>query len=300
MEIAVRQISGLGNQLFQYAAGRYYATRHNAFLRVAVDPAERAFSYGAPRPFLLAHFAIRAPHAYLTAAEEMLLHRGKRHRAVTALPRLALGLQIIEERLDQRHNFLQSLFLRPYTREAYLVGYWQTYKTAAAQESLLREEFTLRSSLSAHSASMLDKIRQAATPVSLHIRRGDYTLAAEGNRVLPMGYYADAMSRMRGLLPHPTFFVFSDDPEFARRELGGLGDVLFVEGNSSAAAHEDLWLMAQCHHHIIANSSFSWWGAWLNPRSAKHVIAPRQWLMTPASYFPDLMPPAWELLDVVK
>ena len=116
---------------------------------------------------------------------------------------------------------------------------------------------------------------------------------------LPMRYYVEAMERMRGLLGRPTFWVFSDDPEFARRELGSFGDVVVVDHNS-AAAHEDLWLMSRCHHHIIANSSFSWWGAWLNPRSAKHVTAPRQWMMTPGSYFPELMPPAWELLDVLK
>ena len=183
MKIVVRQISGLGNQLFQYAAGRYYAQRYRAEFRLAVDPPQRAFSYGSPRPFLLDHFSIRAPHTPLTAIEETLLHAGPRHRALTALPRLALGMQVIEESLDQRHTFIPSLHVLSHTRTLYLVGYWQTYKNVLAEEQALREEFTLTSALSPQSASTLENIQQSATPVSLHIRRGDYTLAAEGNRV---------------------------------------------------------------------------------------------------------------------
>lgn len=298
MEVVVRQISGLGNQLFQYAAGRYYAAQHNASMRVAIDPPEKAFSYGAPRPFLLSHFAIRAPYAPLTRAELQLIHSGKRHRALTALPRFAIRMQVVEETPDQRHTFVEALPLQAHTRKVYLVGYWQTYKTVEAQAATLRDEFTLQTELSPQSASLLDRVSHEPQSVSLHIRRGDYTLAAEGNRVLPMKYYMEAMERMRGLFPKAVFFVFSDDMEFARRELHGLQDVAFVDHNTAVAAHEDLWLMSRCHHHILANSSFSWWGAWLNPRSAKHVIAPKQWMMTPGSYYPELMPPAWELLDV--
>lgn len=298
MEIVVRQISGLGNQLFQYAAGRYYALRHQAGMRVAVDPPERAFSYGAPRPFLLPHFAVRAPFAFLTPTEDAFLSQGRALRAITALPKLAAGVQIIAETLGQRHTFTESLPLQRHTRKAYLVGYWQTYKTVESLGPSLREEFTLTTALSTQSAVTLEQIQKASAPVSLHIRRGDYTLAVEGNRVLPMWYYAEAIARMRRLSPQATFFVFSDDMDFARRELPASADFRFVDHGSSLTAHEDLWLMSRCHHHIIANSSFSWWGAWLNPRSAKHVIAPKQWMMTPESYFPELLPPTWELFDV--
>ena len=87
---------------------------------------------------------------------------------------------------------------------------------------------------------------------------------------------------------------------FARKNLPGGMRQVFVEGNDDHASHEDLRLMAACGHHIIANSSFSWWGPWLNAAPGKVVVAPRHWLLSPESDFADLLPPAWHALDSLR
>jgi len=299
MELVVRQISGLGNQLFQYAAGRYYARQYGASLRLALDPPEKAFSYGIPRPFLLSHFRITAPASPETALEEFYLTPRRKLGYASALVRSVLGLAIRRETLSERHTFIPDLGVSGHLRRLYIFGYWQTYRIPEAIEEDLRAEFAFREPPTGKNAELLQQIRAAQSAVSLHIRRGDYASAAEGNRVLPMSYYEEAIASLRRELAEPTFFIFSDDPEFARANLPQDLDTVFVTHNDDITSFEDLRLMSHCSHHIIANSSFSWWGAWLNPDKDKIVFAPRQWMMTPTSFFPELNPPSWRLLDVV-
>jgi hypothetical protein len=100
---------------------------------------------------------------------------------------------------------------------------------------------------------------------------------------------------MREQFPGCTFFVFSDDVKFAREWLGNRRGFVFVDHNDDDTAHEDLWLMSLCQHHIIANSSFSWWGAWLNRRTDKRVIAPAKWLGFRTNER-NIAPPDWSLI----
>ncbi len=147
---------------------------------------------------------------------------------------------------------------------------------------------------------MLERIGKCTNPVSLHVRRGDYTLAAEGNIALPLDYYTRSISICRERLADPTFFVFSDDIAFARKNLPHDIRAVFIDHNDDASSHEDLRLMSSCRHHIIANSTFSWWGAWLNPRLDKLVVAPKHWYLTQDSYYPELLPPGWILCDTLR
>jgi hypothetical protein len=132
--------------------------------------------------------------------------------------------------------------------------------------------------------------------VSLHIRRGDAIHPREGRVLLANEYYAHAISMIKERFVDPVIFVFSDDMPFVKENLSRDVKMVFVEQNNDFAAHEDLRLMSSCHHHIIANSSFSWWGAWLNPRRGKMVVAPRQWFLGVEN--PDLLPQDWVLADV--
>jgi len=299
MDIVVHQISGLGNQLFQYAAGRYYARRYGAGLRMVTDPAKRAFSHGSPRPFLLGHFCIQSPVREIRFWEWKILLSSRQQLApVRALMRRASQSQVFRETPAQRYSFLEDLSVQSGTRTLYLAGYWQTYKIADALGPRLRTELAFRQPPEGRNLEMLGRIREAKNAVSLHVRRGDYTLAAEGNIALPMEYYERAITRAKERVDEPTFFVFSDDMEFARANLPAGLKTVFVDHNDHWTAHEDLRLMSSCRHHILANSTFSWWGAWLNPNEDKVVMAPRQWHLRAESYYPELMPPAWELLDV--
>lgn len=297
MQIIARQISGLGNQMFQYAAGRYYARRYNAQMRMVLDPEKNAISHGYPRPFLLSHFAITAPVREVSAFDRFVFTHQQWLKPVSAAVKRSLGIQIFTEKIEQRYTFMPDLPLQKNVRILYLVGYWQAHRLADEIADELRAEFSFREPAQGKNLEILNKIRQCKNPISLHVRRGDYTLAAEGNIALPMDYYSRAIATCKERLGDPVFFVFSDDIAFTKEHLPRDIEAVFVDHNDDASSHEDLRLMSSCHHHIIANSTFSWWGAWLNPRTEKLVYAPKHWHLKPVSYYPDLLPPDWILAD---
>ncbi len=144
MQIVTRQISGLGNQLFQYAAGRYYATRYGAGMSMSIDQPQNAVSHGYARPFLLSHFRIQAPVLPMSKLEQLLFSSRPLLKPAALAARQALRIQIVTEAIAQRFTFLEDLPMHPGTRVLYLAGYWQTYRIAAKIEDALRQEFSFR------------------------------------------------------------------------------------------------------------------------------------------------------------
>jgi hypothetical protein len=184
-----------------------------------------------------------------------------------------------------------SLSLPAGTRRLYLNGLFQAYQYAQNVEQQLRRELVLREPPSGRNLETLNRIRDSECPVSLHLRRGDYKLYNEGRSLLPVAYYRDAIQAIGERVANPTYFVFSDEMAFARESLPEFESMVFVDHNTEESAHEDLRLMSACRHHIIANSTFSWWGAWLNPNPEKVVVVPDPWyLRRPHT---DLIPPRW-------
>ncbi len=136
---------------------------------------------------------------------------------------------------------------------------------------------------------------QTTNAISVHVRRGDYatnpaTQAFHG--ILPAEYYRAAVREVSQAVRNPHFYVFSDDPDWCRHNLDLGHSTTFVDHNR-ARGSDDLRLMSLCAHHIIANSSFSWWGAWLNPREEKIVIAPRRWVADSSIDARDVVPARW-------
>ena len=301
MNVFSKQLSGLGNQLFQYAAGLYFAEKYKGKLFVIQEPVEGTLSHGNyNRPFLLSRFQITSPIRPKNRLDHLMLSLGPRGLKISA-PLKALGrIAVRHETREERYHFIEDLEFSPGTRTLYLSGYWQTYKYAESVALKLRQEFRLQEPPQGNNQRLLEQIDAAPVSVSLHVRRGDYTLAAEGNIALPLDYYHRAIDLIRQRFENPLFFIFSDDIEFARANLPAGMRQVFVEGNDDFSSQEDLRLMSACQHHIIANSSFSWWGAWLNPGSEKIVVAPRHWLLSPESAFPDLLPPTWHALDSLR
>jgi hypothetical protein len=208
MEIVVRQVSGLGNQMFQYAAGRYYAKRYGAAMRIATDLERKSHSHGYPRPFLLSKFSTAAQFRELTLWERLILSENPLFRSTVAIPSRVLGAQVIREPPSQRYTFIPDLPIQPKTRIAYLAGYWQTYPLVDAIEEEIRAEFTLREPAQGKNLETLDRIEHCNNSVSLHIRRGDYTLAVEGNVALPIEYYNRAIRIVQERLSEPVFSSF--------------------------------------------------------------------------------------------
>jgi hypothetical protein len=135
--------------------------------------------------------------------------------------------------------------------------------------------------------------------VSLHVRRGDYVSNPDSSRVHGLcgaDYHQAAVRRIAEVVPQPHLFVFSDDPQWAAGNLHLDHPATIVTGNDTRRDYEDLHLMSLCKHHIVANSSFSWWGAWLDTNPDKIVIAPERWFAHEQHDTRDLLPPTWQVI----
>jgi hypothetical protein len=292
MKILLQQKSGLGNQLFQYAAALYFAQLYTAELEIIQEPLELAVSYGHPRSFLLTKFSITAPVRHRSSRDRLFCSTAAHKRTIVEFARRITGTQVYKPHFETDWLFLSSLPVDSQTRTIYLNGYFQAYQYPTSVDQDLRKHLTLRNAPTGRNAETLGQIQQCEYPVSIHVRRGDYTTIYGGRDVLPLSYYQNSIQRIRQSIPSPTFFVFSDDIAFCKENLPSSENYVFVDHNGETEAHEDLRLMSACRHHIIANSTFSWWGAWLNPNSDKLVLTPDRWL-DPNVPSPDLLPPTW-------
>jgi len=162
----------------------------------------------------------------------------------------------------------------------YLQGYWQSERYFLKHTSTIRSDFTFRQSPTGQNEKLASTILNSVA-VSIHVRRGDYvsnakTFAKHGT--CTPEYYFKAIEIVRQRVPGARFFAFSDDPQWVNEVLMPRYPGLVLVGHNQAKnSYNDMRLMSLCRHHIIANSSFSWWGAWLNPDPGKVVVAPRNW-----------------------
>ncbi|WP_294611624.1 alpha-1,2-fucosyltransferase [uncultured Roseovarius sp.] len=278
--IITRLFGGAGNQLFQYAAGRALADHLGCELaldsRYVAGARERRDCFG---HFSKARFTrdVTLPPAKAEGALRYGLWR-----AFGRNPRFHR-----ESGLGFEPGFFD---LGPGT---YLHGYWQSERYFAPIAGQLREDLVMTTPLEGANADMAARIAEAKTPVSVHVRRGDY-LASGSYAACTPTYYREAIDRLtRDLGRELSCFIFSNDPGWVRDNLDLGQEQVVVDINDESGGHFDLALMSRCAHHVIANSTFSWWGAWLNPSSDKHVIAPENWFGTDRLSNPDLIPDGW-------
>lgn len=163
-------------------------------------------------------------------------------------------------------------------RPVYLIGYWQHEKYFKEIKNTLLEELNLKKEPDSKNKLIKAKILKYNS-VSLHVRRGDYLLN-ENFAICDRGYYSKAINIVESRISNPVFFVFSDDIEWAQLNISANSDIEFIDFNKDRE-YLDLDLMKACKNNIIANSTFSWWGAWLNPNPDKLVIAPQKWANNP-------------------
>jgi hypothetical protein len=248
-----------------------------------------------PRPVLLHQFAVTGGVRQKTKIDRLVLSTQPRFAAAGRIARAALRAEVIRE--EPQKVFLHpEIKLARRTRVAYLEGYWQSHRFASEIEAELRQEFRVRTPLTGRNLEVANQIRSARMPVAVHLRRGDYASAFKSGVLLPMDYYTRAVREITALANDCTFFVFSDDKRFAQDWVRGRSNFVVVDHNEGEhIAHEDMRLMSLCRHNIIANSSFSWWGAWLNPNRDKRVIAPAQWLGRETRQT-DLLPRNWHVV----
>ena len=178
--------------------------------------------------------------------------------------------------------------------DIYLDGYWQSEKYFHEYANQIREYFTFRLPFSNKNAEIAERIAKA-NAVSLHVRRGDYanspkTTATHG--LCSLDYYRVAIDYVIAHVIQPHFFIFSDDIAWVKANLNIGSSAFFIDHNANQESYNDMRLMSLCKHNIIANSSFSWWGAWLNQNAEKIVIAPKQWF-SKSTDTSDLIPAGW-------
>jgi hypothetical protein len=176
--------------------------------------------------------------------------------------------------------------------QTYLVGYWQSERYFSEVADVIRRELSYLRTPDAANALWLARIR-ACNAVCVHVRRGDYLLPAHFgyHGLCSAGYYQRALRLIRQRVANPQFFVFSDDWSWCREHLAD-EDTVIVDANKPDAGSDELRLMAACRHHVIANSSLSWWAAWLATSGGQIVVAPTPWF-THRPRTPDLFPADW-------
>ncbi len=292
--IIVRLMGGLGNQMFQYAAGRRLAHIHNVHLKLDLSWFNNIENVNTARRYELHVFNIIADTA--SPEEVALLKRDKMSVFPEGIKKFinAINLFKVSTWIREKHYHFDPAILK-LTDNVYLEGYWQSEKYFKDIEAIIRKEFTIKEPLSGKNKEMAELIRSSAA-VSIHIRRGDYVTNPSTNQfhgVCGLDYYSNCIEKIAGMIKKPHFFVFSDEPEWAQNNLKLHYPTKIIAHNAAGMAYEDLRLMSQCRHHIIANSSFSWWGAWLNPDPDKKVFAPKRWFKTNEYNDADLIPKSW-------
>jgi len=294
--VIVQLNGGLGNQLFQYAAGRRLAEKHKTELMLDLTK----FSLDDVRPhelYGLHSFNIKAEIADMPELKQFYANNfwGKIKRKTKTM----LGIGKIKRVCEKKH-FVFDPTIPELPDNVYLWGgYWQSEKYFKDIEDIIRVELALKNDLTPQSAVIERQIRDMQNTVSLHIRRGDYVTDAGTNSVLglcPLDYYQKCISILENELGRLNIFVFSDDPDWVKKNLQSGNNLCFVENNNVKYAFEDIYLMSICKHNIIANSSFSWWGAWLNKNKNKKVFAPNQWIRNAGSSMLDIIPDNWNKL----
>ena len=295
--IVVSLYGGLGNQLFQYAMGRALSLRNG--LPLVLDLAwfdqvkEGDASVTTIREYALTPFELavqtqktQAPSPISPSLMQRILRRILRHA-----PTKNEGLSIYREK---GFNFDRMAF--EYQGPVWLQGYWQSYRYFDDAAEILRHELGQARNVSVATQDMLDRISHSDA-ICLHIRRGDYVTnknAAATHGLCSLDYYTKGVEILSSDLNNPHCFVFSDDPDWARTNLNLATPITIVDINGPDAAHEDLWLMAACKRFVIANSSLSWWGAWLSVREGKRVVAPLDWFADKGGRDTrDLLPEDW-------
>ncbi len=285
--IVVQLKGGLGNQLFQYAAGLALRQMHNCELLVDTS----FYTTTQERKFDLDYLTID----YKVATTEELgefdlpIYRKVWNRLVP----------VPYKRIYREASFAFDATFHQLQPPIYLKGYWQSEKYFQPYASVIATAFTVREKYIQHLAALTHDMQQH-TSIAVHIRRGDYLRPefVHVHGVLDATYYKQAIATMQQRYGNCTFYFFSDDIDWVQQNLP-LNDMqyVFVSGHITHHAIEDFYAMQHCQHNIIANSSFAWWAAWLNKNPLKHVIAPLQWFAPKHNQSThDLIPSTWQRL----
>ncbi len=285
----VNILGGLGNQMFQYAFAYTYSIKKESVVKLDIG----SFKTYDLREYELSLFNVSLEIASVKEAKNL---KYKKENLFQKIVR-----KIRKKSLPTSNNYYNELHFnfdkKVYDAKGdiYFEGYWQSEKYFLEYRGELIKEFTLKEKLHIQSQIYQKEIAKTES-VSLHIRRGDYVSNSHTNSVhgtCTLDYYRNAVLAIKEKIKNVHFFSFSDDLDWAKEHLNFMNNITFIELGNDIPDHEEMYLMSLCKHNIIANSSFSWWGAWLNQNPKKMVIAPQKWFNDTSIDTSDLIPKGW-------
>ena len=287
-------IGGLGNQMFQYAAGRALSIRHGVPLHLDITGFK---GYNLHQGFELNK--VFSCHVLLIDKEGIREYLGWQSSCLARKLLFRPGLKkFINSRFVFEPYFHYWKGFKELSSTSYLMGYWQSEIYFNEIADIIRQDFIFKEPISGCNLSLAEKIN-VNNSVSLHVRRGDYVENPKTNEwhgTCSIEYYNAAISYICDRFESLHFFIFSDDIEWVRANLKIPSPNTYVDHNKGQESYNDMRLMSLCKHNIIANSTFSWWGAWLNSNHDKIVIAPNRWFNSAQHDTRDLYCPGWVVL----
>lgn len=278
--IIVELRGGLGNQLFQYAFAKTLALRHNTELKIDT----RFMFQDKPADFTRRALQLDIFQDKLVQAEVKDCQRLTKGLGAAMARRLPYRWRTYL--VETKAQYFPGIEQLPAT--VYLDGYWQSPRYFEKYAQVIRQALQFRKPPAGKNEELLAQLK-ACNSVAVHFRRTDYL--AEGSSISASNYYERARKLILAKVKDPVFYVFSDDPQWVKQNVAW-PNLQIVEENTGENSWEDLRLMSNCRHNIIANSTFSWWGAWLNAHPNKVVIAPLAILKNNR----DILPTEWLVL----
>lgn len=282
----VSQVSGgLGNQLFAYASGKALAERHRAQLYLDVDWYEN-MDGATPRVFELDKFRVRidtiSKNQYVIGHESKMRYLNPIRKVKVVNRYVCKGVDFFEDYVNIPNNSL-------------LCGFWNDASYFRRVEPQIRKQVRLNKE--SNKLKGLIQLARKDKAIAVHVRRGDYASDPKARDYLGMcrkEYYRQALNMVRNRVKSGKIYLFSDEPRFATKWLGLQSNCTNV-GDFGLKDYEELVLMGKCSHHIVANSTFSWWGAWLASSSSQIVIAPDPWFLVNKNYNPAVN--SWHIVN---
>ena len=274
----IKLMGGLGNQMFQYAYGLYL--RHLGF--------EVYFDSSLYKSFEI-HEGFALKNLNIKESDKMT---GFSFNVANKVAFYIIGYKIKSLKIVTHKNMYNTHI----SENIYHIGYFQSFKYFKGIESILKENFTIKTEKSEYFLSNSKKISSFKNSISIHLRRGDYTLDRNIDYLglCPLSYYYNALNVIIEHLDTYEVFVFSDDLTWVKENFKGTNFNYLYNPNSNSS-YEDLKLMSLCENNIISNSTFSWWAAWLNSNENKKIIAPKKWFKNESlnNQYSDIIPEDW-------
>lgn len=270
--IIVKLMGGLGNQMFQYACGRRLSFIHKVPLLLDtrfLDDKEIRQNFTV-RDYELNIFKLNA-----NIAEHRITNRFYNSNYISRFIRKISYPRII---IEEHRKLNDRVLMAP--SSAYLVGYWQSEEYFKDISDIIKEELAFPEKCENDYVSELCESMKNTNSIAIHIRRGDYATNKHINSVhglLDLDYYRKAVNLINRKIVNAKFYLFSDDPGWVSKNFVKNINAVNINHHKPVRNYVDMKLMSYCQHNIIANSSYSWWGAWLNKNPDKIVIAPQKW-----------------------